>query len=327
MQHESHFSRHRWRSQSQEIAIAFTGRLELNTKAFDCLIIGGGPAGLVAATYLRRFYREVLIVDSGDSRAKAIPVSHNYPGFANGIAGPELLLRLSEQAQQYGATIVRGTVSDLTADNDGFCGIIGDRQVIARRVLVATGLKDRSPKMLDLQEAVTHAVLRYCSICDGFEATDRNIGVYGPVEIAESKAVFLRTYSRSITLLPVDMRVDARAIKRMYEAGITLAPSVPVNFKAAESSVSVELQNGDHLQFDAIYPELGCKVHSDLASKLGARCNDVGCLEVDQKQQTSIEGIYAAGDVVSDLHQLAVAAGHAAIAATAIHHSLPNNYR
>ena len=95
------------------------------------------------------------------------------------------------------------------------------------------------------------------------------------------------------------MSVDARAIKRMYEAGITLALSVPVNFKAAESSVSVELQNGDHLQFDAIYPELGCKVRSDLASKLGARCNRCGCLEVDQKQRTSIEGIYAAGDVVS----------------------------
>jgi hypothetical protein len=133
------------------------------------------------------------------------------------------------------------------------------------------------------------------------EATDRNIGVYGPVMIAESKAAFLRTYSRSVTLPPVETSVDARTIKRMHEAGITLAPSVPVNFRAGDGDVSVELQNVDHLQFDALYPELGCKVHSDLASNLGARCNDVGCLEVDQKQQS----IYAASDVVSDLYQLA----------------------
>jgi thioredoxin reductase (NADPH) len=299
----------------------------LNTEIFDCLVIGGGPAGLVAATYLRRFHREVLVVDAGDSRAKAIPVSHNYPGFANGIAGPELLRKLSTQARQYGATITHGRVSDLMLGGDGFCGIVEGRQVIARRVLVATGLKDNSPKMPCLRESVAQAVLRYCPICDGFEATDRNIGVYGPVMAAESKAVFLRTYSRSVTLLPVETNVDAPAIKRMHEAGITLAPSVPVNFRAGDGDVSVELQNGDHLQFDALYPELGCKVHSDLASNLGARCNDVGCLEVDQKQQTSIEGIYAAGDVVSDLHQLAVAAGHAAIAATAIHRSLPTNFR
>ena len=76
-----------------------------------------------------------------------------------------------------------------------------------------------------------------------------------------------------------------------------------------------------------LYPALGCRVHSELAKALGARCNDVGNLEVDQKQRTSVEGLYAAGDVVSDLHQLSVAEGHAAIAATAIHNSLPRNFR
>jgi thioredoxin reductase (NADPH) len=77
--------------------------------------------------------------------------------------------------------------------------------------------------------------------------------------------------------------------------------------------------------FDVIYPVLGCDVRSDLGKTLGAHHNETGCLEVDAHQQTSVAGLYAIGDVVSDLHQIAVATGHAAIAATHIHNSLPRN--
>jgi thioredoxin reductase (NADPH) len=87
------------------------------------------------------------------------------------------------------------------------------------------------------------------------------------------------------------------------------------------------LRSGKALLFDVIYPALGCGVRSELASALGAKTNDVGCLEVDSHQRTTVDGIYAAGDVVSDLHQIAVATGHAAIAATHIHKSLPENFK
>jgi thioredoxin reductase (NADPH) len=78
---------------------------------------------------------------------------------------------------------------------------------------------------------------------------------------------------------------------------------------------------------DVLYPALGCDVRSQLATALGARCTEIGNLHVDDKQRTSVEGLYAAGDVVTDLHQLSVATGHAAVAATAIHNSLPRNFR
>jgi thioredoxin reductase (NADPH) len=81
------------------------------------------------------------------------------------------------------------------------------------------------------------------------------------------------------------------------------------------------------LNFDIVYPALGCDVRSGLAAELGAATTEVGCLKVDGHQRTTIEGLYAAGDVVSDLHQIAVATGHAAIAATHIHKSLPCNFR
>jgi thioredoxin reductase (NADPH) len=293
---------------------------------FDCVIIGGGPAGLTAATYLGRFRRKAVVVDAGHSRAMSIPDSHNYPGFADGISGPDLLALLRKQAEQYGAEIRRGTVSALARRGDGFRVVVDGGSIGAASVLMATGLTDTAPAMPGLRHAVADTSVRYCPVCDGYEATDRNIAIYGAIEDAESKALFMRTYSRRVTVLPQYPADDATGA-RLKQAGILLAPSPPVDLRPVESGIAVELQTGEHLTFDVVYPALGCKVHSDLAVALGARHNDVGCLKVDDKQRTTVDGIWAAGDVVSDLHQLSVAAGHAGIAATAIHRSLPHNFR
>jgi thioredoxin reductase (NADPH) len=91
--------------------------------------------------------------------------------------------------------------------------------------------------------------------------------------------------------------------------------------------VLVSLANGKTCELDVFYPALGCNVRSDLATALGARTDGIGCLTVDQKQNTGIPGLLAAGDVVSDLHQISVAVGHAAVAATSIHNHLPYNFR
>jgi thioredoxin reductase (NADPH) len=294
---------------------------------FDCVIIGGGPAGLTAATYLGRFQRGALVVDAGHSRARIIPKTRNYPGFADGISGGDLLGVLRAQALKHGAQIASATVSALARDGEHFIVVVDGRRIAASRILLATGLKDITPDMPGLRDAVAHASVRYCPVCDAYEATDDAIAVYGLIANAEGKARFLRSYSRAVTLLPLDVEADAAAAARLAQAGIALAPSPPADFRPTQSGIEVKLCNGDHMRFDVLYPVLGCEVRSDLASALGARCNDVGCLEVDAKQQTSIEGIYAAGDVVSDLHQLSVAAGHAGIAATAIHGSLPENFR
>src|SRR5689334_15832632 len=111
----------------------------------DCLVVGGGPAGLLAAVYLGRYRRRVKVIDAGASRAALIPASHNYPGFA-GIAGPELLQRLKAQACDYGADITRGEVTSLRTGSSGcFVAQCADREVRARHVLLATGLVDHSP--------------------------------------------------------------------------------------------------------------------------------------------------------------------------------------
>jgi|tagenome__1003787_1003787.scaffolds.fasta_scaffold20506663_1 thioredoxin reductase (NADPH) len=294
-------------------------------RKWECLIIGGGPAGLTAAVYLARYRRRVVLVDAGESRAGAIPRSHNHPGFAAGISGGELLERLRQQAQHYEIETRNCKIEALEKQAECFVATGDAVHMHADRVLLATGITDESPSLPGLRRAIAESLVRYCPICDGYEAIDKNIAVVGGLHHAAREAAFLRTYSRSVTVLPLRTAHEHSATLR--EQGIALAPAPPEDFQQTASGVAVKLQTGEWRNFDVLYSALGCKVHSELATALGTRCNALGNLEVDSHQRTSVEGLYAAGDVVSDLHQLSVAEGHAAIAATAIHNSLPRNFR
>jgi thioredoxin reductase (NADPH) len=275
---------------------------EAQIQLWDCLVIGGGPAGLTAALYLARFRRSVLVVDRGDSRAAQIPRSHNHPGFPDGIEGPVLLSILRGQAESYGALIVSATVERLEKAGRVFNAHVGSVSYGARTVILATGLKDHAPSFEAGADAqVIRNAVRYCPVCDGFEATDKAIAVYGPAEACGAEVRFLRHYSAHVTL------IDA---------------TQGVVFRTREGRIAVEAPGAAERPFDIVYPALGCDVGAALARQLGARCTDAGCLVVDDKQRTLVDGLYAAGDVVSDLHQLVVAEAHAAIAATAIHKRL-----
>ena len=139
----------------------------------DCIIVGGGPAGLTAAIYLARYRRAALLVDEGASRARLIPASHNYPGF-KGIAGPDFLARLREQARLYGARLEHGRVTALQrGPQGGFIAQLHGRDILARTVLPATGLVDESPDHRRIELGVDGGAVRFCPICDGFEATMR----------------------------------------------------------------------------------------------------------------------------------------------------------
>jgi thioredoxin reductase (NADPH) len=293
----------------------------------DCLIIGGGPAGLTAATYLARYRRVALLVDAGASRAAMIPASHNYPGF-KGIAGPDLLVRMRDQALLYGASMEHGRVVTLQRSaQDGFVAQWSGREVYARTVLLATGLVDERPDIEGLESSVYSEAVRYCPICDGFEAMDRRIGVFGSTEEAGRKAQFLRTYSRDVMMFEISREPISAATRHMLkEAGIAQAGR-PVSLECTENTVTVTVDGSARIELDVLYPALGCEVRSELATALGAECTEQGNLKVNAHQQTTVKRLYAAGDVVSDLHQLAVATGHAAIAATDIHNRLNRNPR
>jgi thioredoxin reductase (NADPH) len=292
----------------------------------DCLIVGGGPAGLTAAIYLARYRRNVVVFDSGESRAALIPESHNYPGFARGISGAALLGVLEGQAGIYGIRIVRSSVISLTRRENAFVAVYSGGQMAARFALLATGIVDVTPEVEDLDKAILEGLIRYCPVCDGFEAIDRRIAVLGNGEDAAAKARFLRTYSSNVTLL-LQSTGPLKEAEKQSASENGYAIEGPVS-ELTRSQHGIRARLGSrHLDFDVVYPAMGCDVRSGLASTLGAATTDVGCLKVDGYQRTSVEGLYAAGDVVSDLHQIAVATGHAAIAATHIHHCLPQNPR
>jgi thioredoxin reductase (NADPH) len=285
----------------------------------DCLIIGGGPAGLTAAVYLARYRRTLRLIDSGGSRARLIPESHNYPGF-KGVGGEELLQRLREQAAQYKVAVEGGAVEALERDPAGvFTASIGGSAVQAHAVILATGIVDKKPA-LDITGGDVREVIRYCPICDGYEAIDKKVAVLGGTDAAK-KTAFLRTYTREVSWFSETPTVSGCTDADIPWAGQAIA------ITANPDSVIITGWDGNEQRFDLLYPALGCAARSDLATHLGATCSEVGTLRVDDHQQTTLAGLYAVGDVVSDLHQLAVASGHAALAATAIHNRLPRNIR
>jgi thioredoxin reductase (NADPH) len=298
----------------------------------DCLIVGAGPGGLTAATYLARFLRRIAVVDGGSSRARWIPESHNCPGFPFGVAGPALLRRLRDQAEAYGAPISAGRIVDLQRDGDMFFARdTQGRCWQARNVVLATGIVDRMPPLDGgddvLEAAIAAGALRLCAVCDGYEAADERLAVLAPVDDAIRHAVFLRTFSRRVDAIPASAAppsADCAALAR--RAHVAVRP-IARQLRYTDGACTVTFDDGTTRQYDSVYPVLGGVAQSQLAAALGARLDDNRELIVDARQQTSIPGLYAIGDVVSALNQISVAVGHAAIAATAIHNALPPNFR
>ena len=290
----------------------------------DCLIIGAGPAGLTAATYLQRFRRRICVIDGQSSRAALIPRSHNCPGYPDGIAGPELLHRVRAQAERYGANIVRDRIVRLRPVADGFEAAGGSDRYRAKTVILATGVVDIEPELPDVKDAIAHGYLRHCPICDAFEVIDKKIGVIGYGKSGLKEVLFLRHYSADVSLLTLGkpMGLDRGEQHQLREAGVKLieAPVEAVDIVAGR--IACLRGGGVEYRFDTLYSALGARVRSELAHDVGAKVGDNGDIIVDSHCRTSIENVYAIGDVVAALNQIAVAMGHAALASTAIHNAL-----
>jgi len=298
------------------------GRLAHAVNDPEILVIGAGPAGLTAATYLGRFRRRTLVVDAGDPRAAWIPLSHNMPGFPAGVSGADLLKQMREQAQEYGALITPGRVDALSRDGRMFVARIDGRTVRARAVLLATGVVDHHPDVPGVERAVQRSLVRVCPICDGYEATGKTVAVIGHSDKGARETAFMRTYSDRVTLIHIG---PADALSRRDELerlGVELI-FAPLEAVAIEQDrVTALTWGGQTRAFDLVYSALGTSPNAELAQSLGARLSDDGRLEVDLHQATSVPGLYAAGDVVRGLNQIAVATAEAAVAATDMHNRL-----
>ena len=291
---------------------------------FDCLVVGGGPAGLTAAIYLTRFHLTSKVVDSGESRAAWIPCTRNHPGYPEGISGKELIGRMKVQAQKYGASIVTGRVTRVDRVESGFRAEWGEGSVTARTVLLATGVRNRRPPMdLELHDdALARGLIRYCPICDGYEVTDKKVGVIGSGGHGVAEAVFIRSYTPDVTLIAPDKAhmLSAEDRMRLEDYGIATVDGPCHAVAAHENCIVVDTADGHHT-FDSVYPALGSDNRTELAAQLGCALAEAN-IEVDSHQRTTVRGVYAAGDVVLGLDQISHAMGEGGVAATTIRNDL-----
>lgn len=292
---------------------------------YDCIIIGGGAAGLCAATYLARFKRSVLVLDAGESRMRRIPIARNVPGWPDGIAGAELHALLVRQATGYGARIETEHVERITSVASGLA-VHGAESHQARAVLVATGAHLEEPAIDGLEHGLQRGVIRYCPICDGFETSGKRVAVLARESTAIEEALFLRGFANDVSYLceTQSAELGAKDRARASAAGIQVVAAPVQSIDLTETEARVVFADGSECQFDIIYPCLGCNPQSTLLRDIGSALSGEGGAETDRHQRTTIKGVYAAGDVMEGVDQIASAWGQAAIAATAIHNDLRN---
>jgi thioredoxin reductase (NADPH) len=293
----------------------------------DCLIVGGGPAGLTAAIYLARFHLDILVVDGGKSRAALIPCTRNHAGYPDGIEGTELLQRMRDQACKYGAKIETEFVTKLERDQESglFTATWGSGQAIARTVLLATGVSNRRPPMdEELHDAaLARGLVRYCPICDGYEVTDKRVGVIGSDSHGVAEAVFIRSFTADVTLIAPDkaLRLKPDDNRKLKDAGIDCVDGPAQAVAIDKNCIVVDTAEG-HYAFDSVYPALGSDTHTQLGEMVGATLAEDGCFLCDAHQRTSVAGLYAAGDVVHGLDQISHAMGEGGVAATTVRNDL-----
>jgi len=293
----------------------------------DCLIVGGGPAGLTAAIYLSRFHLDILVIDGGRSRAAWIPCSRNVSGFPDGIKGTELLQRMRDQACKYGAKVETEFVTKLERDAKKglFTATWGSGSAIARTVLLATGVTNRGPPMDEKlhDEALSRGLVRYCPICDGYEVTDKRVGVIGSDSHGVAEALFIRSYTADVTLIAPDKALSLSEDDRqkLKDAEIECVDGPAQAVAITGDCIVVDTAEGHHT-FDSIYPALGSDTHTQLAEMVAAKLSDDQSIVVDRHMRTDVPGLYAAGDVVIGLDQISHAMGQGGVAATAIRNDL-----
>jgi thioredoxin reductase (NADPH) len=266
----------------------------------DCVIIGGGPSGLAAALCLARFRRSVVVIDHGNSRAQLIPKIRNLPGFPDGIAGRELLQSLHTQLNAYGVVIHPLSAVGLEKDRPGFRirTLAGDFR--ARSVILATGSRDVRPDIADHDEAVSEGLLRYCPVCDGYEVAGQRVGLMALESQAAGKLTFLQSLTDEVDLRT--FKPGEVALLERRGRGVALV--------------------GDAAEWDTVYAALGSRPQTELGVSLNARLGEGNGIAVDVHQQTSVPGLYAIGDVVAGLDQIAVGLGQASQTACHIHAAL-----
>lgn len=283
----------------------------------DAVVVGGGPAGLAAALWLGRYRRSVVVVDSQEYRSAAVDRSHGYLG-RDPQTPVELLARGRKELLAYPTASVRTTtVTAIGPRPDGLFDVtLSDGVLVAHRVVLAAGVRDVFPSVRGFDEHYGASVF-HCPACDGYEARDRDVVAIGWDAHLVGFAATLLNWARSVTIV-TDGRSfegdgDCRAT--LAEHDIELVEQDAVEFVGSRGGLeSVLLADGRCLPASLVFFSLAHVPQIDLATGLGCALDDDGYVVVDRDGQTSVAGVYAAGDLTPQLQLVQVAAASGAVA-------------
>ena len=292
---------------------------------YDCIVIGAGPAGLSASLFLARYLRRTLTFHHNNPRNEYAHGIHGFLGH-DGIRPFELLARGRDEVTSYGGLIVEACVDSVEKiSSEQFRVMTGEKSFEARRLLLATGLRDLTPDCPGFREFYGSSV-HHCPDCDGYEVKDKRVAVLAYDDNAAGFTANLLTWTRHITLLTDgrDISNDDRA--KLSALDIALRTEAIVALEGDTSTKQLQrvlFSEGKPLECDALFFNLGTELATNFHETLGCRLDpECGLVWVDETQQTSVDGVYAAGDVTPQSQLAVVAAAEGAMAAIHIHRSL-----
>lgn len=300
----------------------------------DVVIVGSGPAGYTAAIYAARAQLNPVIlagsVTAGGALMNTTEVE-NYPGFVEGIMGPELMTQMQEQAERFGADIRYEDVTALELEGDVKRITTSDDVYEARTVIISTGSEYRHLG-IDGEERLSGHGVSYCATCDGFFFKNQDIVVVGGGDSAMEEATFLTRFARSVTVVHRrdELRASAVMAKRAHEdPKISFAwNSRVVELHGEDSLTGVTLEDtvtGEHRRLEAtgLFVAIGQVPRSELVADV-LELDEAGYIKVEApSQRTRIPGVFACGDVADPTYQQAItAAGSGCRAALDAEHYL-----
>ena len=293
---------------------------------YDAVVVGGGPAGLSAATWLARYRKQVVVIDAEEQRNRWVTEAHGYLG-SDPTSPMDLLDAARRDMARYPEVeLRRGRAVEAVARADGtFVLTIEDGPTVeARRVVLATGVRDVFPDVRKFFDHYGRSVF-HCPTCDGYEARDQAVVAFGWSEQVVGFALLLLGWAASVTVVTDGRRFegDDRARERLAGRGIRVLEDDAVELVGRPGALEgVELRGGEVLPCRVAFFTIAHVPQSDLDLQLGCRRTDEECTAVAADGATSVPGVYAAGDMTPGIQLVQVAAAKGTIAGVACAQSL-----
>ena len=288
----------------------------------DSMIVGGSGAGLSAALLLGRSLREVVVVDDQRPCNRFSRASHGFLT-RDGLAPSDLVRLAREQLAHYPSVQLHtSTVVRITRMGDGFTVASSDGSSLeARTVLLATGLRDDLPALPGIEVLWGTSVL-HCPYCDGFEVRGKAVAVYGQDAAALHQALLLRRLTDNLTFF-AGWELSTAQRERLALAGIPVIEQPIAQLDSEGTQLSaIQMTDGSVLACDALFIRPRTSHRTSFAYDLGCQTDEQAVVQVDRRGRTTVDGVYAAGDLSSPVRSVAIAVAQGAAAAYGINADL-----